>query len=93
MPLFRHSEIWLTSLVSLKAQVIRMGIKEDLIGIEESPEEDLDCFFSSRAALWSERGLVTKKWIQQMAITQCKENKLLNNNNVDTCRVEKLNLT
>ena len=65
-----------------------MGIKEDLVGVEEAPDKDLDCFYASRAALWSDRGLVTKEWIQHLKTIKCKEKKPFNNTDIDTCRAK-----
>ena len=70
VPLFRHHEIWLTGLVSLQAEVIRMGLKDSFLPRPQPlPGPNRDCFWAERAGV----GGVTiedtevRSWAQRVA--------------------------
>ena len=70
VPLFRHHEIWLTGLVSLQAEVIRMGLKDSFLPRPQplaGPHRD--CFWAERAGVG---GVTTedtevRSWAQRVA--------------------------
>ena len=52
VPLFKHHEIWLTGLVSLQAEVIRMGLKDSFLPRPQPlPGPHRDCFWAERAGV------------------------------------------
>ena len=52
VPLFKHHEIWLTGLVSLQAEVIRMGLKDSLMSRPQPlPGPSRDCYWAGRAGV------------------------------------------
>lgn len=72
VPVLKHPEIWLSSLLCLKAGVIRVGLKDSFTripGPEVRPRRDW-CYWASRAALWG----VSREdlgWLKQIQKTTC----------------------
>ena len=69
VPLFRHPEVWLTALVSLRAEVIRLGLKDSFTPLpgagDRSP--DLDCHWLGRAAMWGHLASnTTLAWVARL---------------------------
>jgi len=67
IPFFKHPEIWLTGLVSLHAEIIRMGVKDLFTGLSE---HKTNCYWSSRAAIW---GIKKNQddWLTMIRNTSC----------------------
>ena len=70
VPLFKHYEIWLTGLVSLQAEVIRMGFKDSLMARPQPlPGPHRDCYWAGRAGVGgvTSEDAEVRSWAQRLA--------------------------
>ena len=70
--MFKHPEIWLTGLVSLKAQIIRMSLKTAFLPFPKNLNNLTICSWSKKPAIW---GLddETYKWFKKLKLQKCEE--------------------
>jgi len=68
VPLLKHWEVWLTGLVSLSAEVIRMGVRDFF---SSSPSAGRpDCYWAGRGAVWGV-GKEEEVWIHRVKNMSC----------------------
>ena len=66
----QHTEIWLTGLVSLSAEIVRMGVR-DLFSSFPSADrfrDRPDCYWAGRGAVWGV-GRGEEGWVQRIKNT------------------------
>ena len=73
VPVFKHPEIWLSSLLSLKAGVIRVGLKNWFgpAPTDRRRGKRGRCEWASLAAIWGGETEEERDWIKDIQKTTC----------------------
>eukprot|EP00090_Calanus_glacialis_P044465 TRINITY_DN79364_c0_g1_i1.p1 TRINITY_DN79364_c0_g1~~TRINITY_DN79364_c0_g1_i1.p1 ORF type:complete len:148 (-),score=10.29 TRINITY_DN79364_c0_g1_i1:34-477(-) len=72
VPLFKHSEVWLTGLVRLAAKVIRVGVRDQFVrySTDERLKDKSECYWSDRVAVWG-LGREEEEWMIKLKKSLC----------------------
>ena len=76
--MLQHPEIWLTGLVSLAAEVVRMGVRD--LFTSWPGEGRGDCYWAGRGAVWGV-GREEEGWVQRVKKAKCGEDQQRHNRN------------